>query len=202
MINKPATLRRLRLVEDNGPQDTSVPSFPGLTGKERLTFKQEQFARLVSEGMGYGEAYRTAYDVAPTTTDNTVYCQGSKLMSDSKIAQRVAILAREREDRKPLDPAQTRAMLTRELAAMIKDPSIKSSDRLKAMELMGKVRGVGLFAEISEVEYSKTTVEERTKRLKAMLSELDPLPAKDPEDLSPKSDSPEPSEPEQLDDVS
>lgn len=183
---KPDRLKRLRLIEDNGEQETSIPQFPGLTGKERLTYKQEQFARLVSKGTGYGEAYRQAYDVRPTTKPNTVYVQGSKLMDDPKIAHRVAVLAREEEERKPLDPVQTRQWIVKQLMAIASDEQGKKQDKLKALEMLGKVRGVGLFAEISEVEYSKTTAEERQAKLRAMLDSLDPKPDKGPEDLEPK----------------
>lgn len=54
-----------------------------------LTNKQEQFARLVSEGNTYADAYRQAYEVNPTTKVETIWEKSSRLMSDDKVSTRV-----------------------------------------------------------------------------------------------------------------
>jgi phage terminase small subunit len=57
----------------------------------KLTAKQEAFAQAIADGMGQADAYRMAYD-AEGMKDSTIYSKASVLMSDGKIAARVAEL--------------------------------------------------------------------------------------------------------------
>jgi phage terminase small subunit len=57
----------------------------------KLTAKQEAFAQGIADGLGQAEAYRSAYD-AGNMKDETVYPNASRLMSNSKVAARVAEL--------------------------------------------------------------------------------------------------------------
>jgi len=57
----------------------------------KLTAKQEAFAQGIADGLGQADAYRTAYD-AEGMKDNTIYSKASVLMSDGKVAARVAEL--------------------------------------------------------------------------------------------------------------
>lgn len=57
----------------------------------KLTAKQEAFAQAIADGMGQADAYRTAYD-AENMKDDSIYPIASKLMSNHKIATRVAEL--------------------------------------------------------------------------------------------------------------
>jgi hypothetical protein len=57
----------------------------------KLTAKQELFAQCIADGMGQADAYRTAYD-AEGMKDSTIYSKASVLMSDGKVAARVAEL--------------------------------------------------------------------------------------------------------------
>jgi hypothetical protein len=57
----------------------------------KLTAKQEAFAQGIADGLGQADAYRTAYD-AENMKDETVYPNASRLMSNSKVAARVAQL--------------------------------------------------------------------------------------------------------------
>lgn len=57
-----------------------------------LTPKQEKFAQCVADGMTQADAYRTAFDVSPTTKQETVYKRAGELMSDGVISGRVAEL--------------------------------------------------------------------------------------------------------------
>jgi hypothetical protein len=57
-----------------------------------LTPKQEHFAQCVAKGMTQADAYRTAYDVSPETTPQSIAVNGSKLMADANISQRVKLL--------------------------------------------------------------------------------------------------------------
>lgn len=57
----------------------------------KLTAKQEAFAQAIADGMGQADAYRSAYD-AEGMKDDSIYPIASKLMSNHKIATRVAEL--------------------------------------------------------------------------------------------------------------
>lgn len=54
-----------------------------------LTPKQEKFAQAVADGMSQADAYRTAFDVRPTTKAKTVQECASRLMGDHKVSARV-----------------------------------------------------------------------------------------------------------------
>lgn len=57
----------------------------------KLTAKQEAFAQAIANGMGQADAYRAAYD-ADKMKDVTLYPLASKVMSNDKVATRVAEL--------------------------------------------------------------------------------------------------------------
>ena len=57
-----------------------------------LTPKKEKFAQCVADGMSQADAYRTAFDVSPTTKQETVYKRASELMSNGEVSGRVAEL--------------------------------------------------------------------------------------------------------------
>jgi len=57
-----------------------------------LTPKQEKFAQCVADGMSQADAYRTAYDCAPSTKAESIQVNACKLMADANVSQRVAEL--------------------------------------------------------------------------------------------------------------
>lgn len=57
-----------------------------------LTGKQENFAQAVASGMNQSDAYRASYKVRPGTKLESINVNASKIMSDAKVAQRVAEL--------------------------------------------------------------------------------------------------------------
>ena len=57
-----------------------------------LTPKQEVFAQAVVSGVNQSDAYRAAYKVRPGTKPGSINVNASKVMSDAKVAQRVAEL--------------------------------------------------------------------------------------------------------------
>lgn len=60
-----------------------------------LTAKQEKFAQLVAAGSTYADAYRETYNVGKKTTQNTIWCESSKIMDSPKVSQRVRELREE-----------------------------------------------------------------------------------------------------------
>lgn len=57
-----------------------------------LTQKQESFAQNIADGMTQADAYRAAYDCAPTTKPETIQKRACELMADGVISGRVAEL--------------------------------------------------------------------------------------------------------------
>ncbi len=59
---------------------------------KELTPKQEKFAQGVAKGLTQSDAYRDAYTVKETTKLETVNQASCRLMADSNISARVAVL--------------------------------------------------------------------------------------------------------------
>lgn len=64
----------------------------------KLTAKQEAFAQGIADGLGQADAYRMAYN-ADGMKDITLYPLASKVMSNSKVATRVAELKGQMADK-------------------------------------------------------------------------------------------------------
>lgn len=54
-----------------------------------LTPKQEAFAQAIADGKTQSDAYRSAFDVSPTTKPETIHKRASELMSDGEVTGRV-----------------------------------------------------------------------------------------------------------------
>ena len=97
-----------------------------------LTPKQEAFAQNIASGMTQADAYRTAYNTGQMK-DATVWRNASALISNNKVATRVA------EIRKPLEEKQlwTREMSVKALMTAFRDgsPGVKVS-AVKELNLM------------------------------------------------------------------
>lgn len=57
-----------------------------------LTAKQEAFCQAIASGMNQSDAYRASYDVRDTSKPEGLYVSASKLASNPKIANRIALL--------------------------------------------------------------------------------------------------------------
>lgn len=64
-----------------------------------LTAKREAFAQAFVETGNQSEAYRRAYSVKPTTTQQTVWNEASLLMANPEVSVRVAELQAEHANR-------------------------------------------------------------------------------------------------------
>ena len=66
---------------------------------DKLTPKQEEFARVYVETSNASEAYRQAYDVGEKTKPNVIWVKASETLANGKVSVRVAellMLAQER----------------------------------------------------------------------------------------------------------
>ena len=66
---------------------------------EKLTQKQETFAMVYVETGNASEAYRTAYDVSPDTTESSIWVNASKVKNNDKVALRIEELQKLAQER-------------------------------------------------------------------------------------------------------
>ena len=170
--------RHLRVVTASGEQDTrqAKPKRGGhgqvkggastLTG---LTDKQESFASLVASGKNQTEAYRLSYD-AERMADATVWTEASLLLSNPKVAARLAVLNQEKENQRRM-MAVSRAERVLQRLERLADSATTESVRVRANELLGKT--AGLFTDQVEittdsdrsVDQIQAAISDRLKRL-------------------------------------
>jgi hypothetical protein len=72
-------------------------------------------------------------------------------MADSRIAAQVEAFKVAAEARKYATPAALRSLVIEQLTAMAVNPDVKDAQRLRALELLGKVTEVAAFTERREV---------------------------------------------------
>jgi hypothetical protein len=113
--------------------------------KVNLTKKQKDFARKVAEGKPKAQAYREAYD--STGKPQTEAQEGNRLANNPKVSAMIEAFTLANEAREYLIPAQIRTMAIQNLVSIAINDDEKTSNKLKALELIGKMSEVSLFAE-------------------------------------------------------
>ena len=120
-----------------------------------LTAKQEAFVQNIIQGMNQADAYRSAYN-RENMTDNSIYVNASKLVSDAKVAQRLKEL-REQLAKPSIMSAQERLeWLTR----LILSDDETTTDKLRAADIMNKMQG-----EYVQKLQANVTYEDRLREL-------------------------------------
>jgi hypothetical protein len=114
-------------------------------GKVNLTKKQKDFARKVAEGKPKAQAYRETYNT--NTTKQSQAEQASRLASNPKVSAMIEAFTLANEAREYLIPAQIRTMAIQNLVSIAINEQEKTSNKLKALELIGKMSEVSLFSE-------------------------------------------------------
>ena len=128
---------------------------------ERLTAKQRAFAQQVAMGQTKASAYRAAYDC--TGKKITAANHGSRLSRDARVATEIEAYRLAVEAEKHRTPAQLRALVVQQLVQHSLDENLQPNQRLRALELLGKVTEVAAFTERRE------TVTHHTGDLRARL---------------------------------
>lgn len=101
-----------------------------------LTPKQETFVQGIIKGLSQADAYRSAYN-CKNMSDNSVYVNASKLMSDTKIALRIKEL-REELSKESIMSAQERLEW---LTDIVQDDITNIDGKLRALDIMNKMTG-------------------------------------------------------------
>lgn len=164
---KPANLPKLPKLSrkqikeglDSIPMDTILL---GVGKSKELTHKQKQFARNVALGKTKADAYREAYDTEgnPKTVGNNA----SRLAQDTRIQVEIEAYRLAKEAEEYRNPADLRRLVIHQLTQHALNEEINPAQRIKSLELLGKVAGVDVFMERKE-----TTVIHQSGEIKARL---------------------------------
>jgi phage terminase small subunit len=119
---------------------------------DKLTPKQEAFAQKYVECLNASEAYRTAYNVSEDTKPESVWCNASQTLSDTKVAQRVAELQKEHRERH----AVTVDSLTQELEEARMVATAEKQGAAMTSATMGKAKLHGLLVDKNETKLDTT----------------------------------------------
>ena len=136
-------------------------------GKEsKLTHKQKQFARNIALGNTKTKAYRDAYkrEGDSKTVGNDAY----KLSKRPEIITEIEAYKIAIEAEKHRTPAQLKSLLIQQLVKHSLDEDFPPAQRVKCLELMGKLYEVGAFEE----RKTTTIVHESAKVKERLLSQL------------------------------
>lgn len=115
----------------------------------KLTPKQRAFAEGVAMGKTKAGAYREAY--GSKGKPHTASRRGQELAKHGAIQAQIDALKLANEARKYATPAALRALVLERLTAHAIDEDIQPAQRLRALELLGKVTEVAAFTERREL---------------------------------------------------
>jgi hypothetical protein len=138
----------------------------GSTNEKELTHKQKTFAKQVAMGKTKADAYRHAYDSEGKPV--TASANAQKLMGNTRIQLLIEAYSRAFEAREYRKPERLRELVIHQLTEMALDPDVKDAQRIKSLELLGKVSEVGAFTERKETKI----IHESSKIKEKLLDQL------------------------------
>jgi hypothetical protein len=152
-------------------------------GKEtKLTHKQKEFARKVALGSPKTKAYRETYNTKGKAT--TVGTDASKLARNPLVSLEIEAYKIALESEKHRTPAQLKSLLIQQLVKHSLDEDFPPAQRVKCLELMGKLYEVGAFEE----RKTTTIVHESAKVKERLLSQLKQVINGDIKEIETKTD--------------
>lgn len=134
----------------------------GVKTSDKLTPKQREFARNVALGKSKAQAYRESYDTE--ASPHVVGTEASRLSLRPDIALEIQAYKEAIEAEKHRNPAQLRALVIHQLTKMALNTNVNDAQRIKSLELLGKVAEVGAF-----VDRKETTVINHSADIRARL---------------------------------
>jgi predicted outer membrane protein len=138
----------------------------GVGAKPQLTHKQKEFARKVALGSPKTKAYRETYNTKASA--KVVGVDASKLASNPSVSLEIEAYKVALEAEKHRTPAQLKSLLIQQLVKHSLDEDFPPAQRVKCLELMGKLYEVGAFEE----RKTTTIVHESAKVKERLLSQL------------------------------
>ena len=137
----------------------------------KLTAKQREFARLVALGETKSGAYRGAYN--STGKPHTVAVTGHKLASRPDIQMTIDAYKLANEAAKYRTPIALRELVIHQLTQHALNDECPPAQRIKALELLGKVSEVAAFTERKETIVVTQASDIRTKLLESLRNVVD-----------------------------
>lgn len=156
------------------------------TSERQLTSKQKRFAEAVAQGETKAGAYRRAYN--STGKPITASRRGQELCKNGAIQAQIEAYRLANEAARYATPAALRALVIERLTRHALDDEIPPAQRLRALELLGKVTEVAAFTERREIVRS-TDAGTARERLLASLRAALKTDAVDVADIAGASDS-------------
>jgi hypothetical protein len=157
------TKREIREGLDNIPIEQILL---GSTNEKELTHKQKTFAKQVALGKPKAEAYRIAYDSQGKPV--TASANAQKLMGNTRIQLLIDAYTNAFEAREYRNPERLRELVIHQLTEMALNPEVKDAQRIKSLELLGKVAEVGAFMDRKETK----VIHESSKIKEKLLDQL------------------------------
>jgi len=157
---------------NRGRKEKDSSSAPVSTGKPltRLTANQRSFAEHLAAGMNQTEAYIAAYNVR-TTNRNVISINASRLAKDNRISMLLESYADSIAARVVEDATRTRRYVLEELHGHASSTQRTPTEKLRALELMG--RAIGMFTDKLETKAEAISTEQLKKELRSHLVLLD-----------------------------
>ena len=133
----------------------------GSSGNKQLTHKQKTFAKEVALGKPKAQAYRIAYDTKGTPV--TASANAQKLVGNTRIKLLIEAYSRAFEAREYQKPERLRELVIHQLTEMALNPEVKDAQRIRSLELLGKVSEVGAFMDRKETKiiHESSKIKER-----------------------------------------
>jgi hypothetical protein len=138
----------------------------GSTNQRELTHKQKTFAKQVALGKPKSEAYRHAYDTKAKPP--SVASDAHRLANKPDISLMIEAYKRAFEAREYRKPERLRELVIHQLTEMALNPEVKDAQRIKSLELLGKVAEVGAFMDRKETK----VIHESSKIKEKLLDQL------------------------------
>ena len=138
----------------------------GSTNTRELTHKQKEFAKQVALGKPKTQAYRIAYDSKGKKSTQAV--DAHKISKNPNVANMIEAYKRAFEAREYQKPERLRELIIHQLTEMALNPQVKDAQRIRSLELLGKVSEVGAFTERKETK----VIHESSKIKEKLLEQL------------------------------
>ena len=115
----------------------------------KLTHKEKRFAEEIALGATKSDAYRKAYK--PRGKNATIHKRAHEVSKRGEVLGYAESLKAAMEAERLATPAHLRALTIHELTKGALDPEMPPAQRVKCLELLGKITEVSLFTERREI---------------------------------------------------
>ena len=155
-----------------------------------LTSKQQKFVELSFSGLSYMDAYRQTYDCS-NMNEVSIGRKAAEVAHSPKVTAKIRQLQDKRDNQSTLAASLTRDWITNRIMRIADGPE-KTSDKLRALELLGKHVGIDLFRETTRVERVERTPEDIDAELESQLRSIATTLEGKARDVTPKPAAPAP----------